>query len=201
VSEKKDDKKADGKGVSRRDLLTFWRREPAKKGPPAPPPPPPPPARDPLRPPGAIDEMLFADRCQRCGKCVEVCPRQAIFPLDASFGRAAGTPAIIPLQAPCVVCNDLSCMASCPSGALQKLALFDVQMGTAVIEPGRCVTWAGQACAKCVQACCVPGAIQQDDAGHPVVREGVCIGCGACEFACPTDQPSIFVIPARDIIR
>src|SRR5882672_9839427 len=74
----------DPKGLSRRELLSFWRKplESAVKtiNPPAPPAAPkhrPPP----LRPPGMLHELLLAKHCIRCGKCVEACPADAIFPL------------------------------------------------------------------------------------------------------------------------
>src|SRR5712692_5474906 len=38
-----------------------------------------------LRPPGAVDEELFLDRCTRCGDCLPACPRVIyvrIFPVS-----------------------------------------------------------------------------------------------------------------------
>jgi len=84
------------KGVSRRDLLTFWRRPLAEALKPAPAPAPfespatfplvhhLTPGVPPLRPPGTMNELLLVEYCVRCGKCAEACPAQAIFPLDAA---------------------------------------------------------------------------------------------------------------------
>lgn len=174
---------------SRRDLFTFWRKGRGEEQPP-----------EPLRPPGALFETLFVDTCQRCGKCVEVCPRQAIFPLDAGYGRSAGTPAIVARQAPCVVCEGLECTRACPSGALARVAVFDVQMGTAEVLEARCVTFRGEACRACVDACPVPGAIA-DKSGHPDVDAARCIGCGVCENVCPTPAAAIQVRSARELLR
>ncbi len=202
----------DGPGLSRRELLSFWRRAPdsaaspppALSAPRAPAPaplPPPQPVREPLRPPGAIFEDLFVDKCTRCGKCVEVCPRGAIFPLGAEYGRAAGSPAVAPRSAPCVVCAGLLCTRACPSGALTRVAVFDVQMGTAVVDVGRCVSYQGRDCAACVNACPVPGALTRDAERHPIVAPSLCIGCGVCENLCPTAEASIVVEAARLIVR
>jgi ferredoxin-type protein NapG len=200
----------DPKGVSRRELFTFWRRP--RKEQPAPPPPPEPDEPEPeaveaspervlLRPPGAIFDTLFVDRCSRCGHCVDACPRQAIFPLDATWGRAAGTPAIEAREAPCVLCSGLHCMNVCPTHVLQKLAPFDIAMGTAVVDESRCVTYAGEACGKCVTSCPIQGALVHDADNHPQVIETRCIGCGLCEHVCPTEPASITVTPAQPIDR
>lgn len=156
--------------------------------------------REPLRPPGAVFEELFVDKCTRCGKCVEACPRHAIFALDDSYGRAKGTPAIFPRYAPCVVCEGLQCTKVCPSKSLSRIAPFDIQMGTAVVED-TCVTHAGTACDVCVKACPIPGAIAADAQGRPIVDAVRCVGCGVCENVCPTENPSIYVEPAREICR
>lgn len=156
--------------------------------------------RDPLRPPGALFEDLFLSTCRRCGKCVEACPREAIFPLDASFGAAQGTPGIRPRQAPCVMCEGLACTQSCPTGALTRVAPFDVQLGTAVVDPARCLAFRDEDCAACVVACPVAGAIARPK-GRPVVDEARCVGCGVCEHVCPTPEASIVVVPAREILR
>ncbi len=40
-----------------------------------------------LRPPGAVDEALFLERCTQCGDCAKVCPYGSI-----SFHPQNGTP-------------------------------------------------------------------------------------------------------------
>ena len=171
--------------LSRRDLFGFLRRgerrdEPEK---------PSKPLRIFLRPPGSVSEDLFADMCQRCGKCVAVCPRECIFPM------ADGTPAILARRAPCVLCTGLQCTTVCPSGALIKIGRNeDVRMGTAVVIQKTCVTWHGEPCDVCHRACPVPGALRLEWA-QPVVDAEKCTGCGLCEFNCPTTPASIIVAP------
>ncbi|MDE0684147.1 MAG: 4Fe-4S binding protein, partial [Candidatus Poribacteria bacterium] len=41
------------------------------------------PGRNLLRPPGALPEAEFLEKCHRCGNCVKNCPANAIFPLEA----------------------------------------------------------------------------------------------------------------------
>jgi MauM/NapG family ferredoxin protein len=177
-------------GVSRRDLFAFWRK-PAAPGP----------EPDPLRPPGAIADELLVGTCRRSGHCVDACPRQAIFPLDDGFGRARGTPALRARSAPCVVCAELACTQACPSGALERVAVSEVRMGTACVDAASCVAWRGEPCVSCVTSCPVPGAIRRSAEGHPVVDDAHCIGCGVCEHVCPTPRASIAVVPARRLAR
>src|SRR5574342_323581 len=53
-----------------------------------------------LRPPGAVDETLFLERCTRCGDCAKVCPYRSI-----TFHTQNGTPVIFADQVPCYLCE------------------------------------------------------------------------------------------------
>ena len=185
----------DGKGVSRRELLTFWRRpleELAKPLEPAPPPPKRPP---PLRPPGMMHELMLVNTCIRCGKCMEACPASAIQPLPVGYGHGDGTPYIDARKQPCVLCNGLKCTHVCPSGALIPVYVNrDVTMGTAVVDQARCLTHLGQSCDKCLKTCPQTGAIVSRE-GKIYVDADHCVGCGLCERTCPTEPQSIRVVP------
>jgi ferredoxin-type protein NapG len=187
----------DRKGVSRRELLTFWRKPLAelKPEPPSPLPGAPPRRPPPLRPPGLMHELILVNNCTRCGKCVEACPAEAIFPLDASWGSAAGTPAIDARKQPCVLCDGLQCTHVCPSGSLQPVySNRDVKMGLAIVDEARCLAFHGQACDHCHMACPVPETIRIEAGGIRVVAAN-CTGCGLCEHVCPTEPASIRVVP------
>jgi MauM/NapG family ferredoxin protein len=199
---------ADKSKMSRRDLLLFWRK---KEAPAAAVPPPTPTLEDPwprdripgssygrrlpLRPPGTMQEYLLREACTRCGKCVEACPADAIYPLGAEWGDAKGTPAIDPRKQPCVLCDGFQCTQVCPSGALQALHSYgEIKMGVARVDEARCLTYHGQACRACVDVCPVPNAINAEDT-HPYVDPYTCVGCGLCTRACPTTETSIDVVP------
>ncbi|MCU1283224.1 MAG: 4Fe-4S ferredoxin, partial [bacterium] len=138
-----------------------------------------------------------AKHCIRCGKCVEACPADAIFPLGADWGAAAGTPAIDARKQPCVLCTGLKCTHVCPSGALLPTYVNnDVTMGTAKLDLDSCLTHHGQACTVCNEHCPRPGALVFDGAhGELRVVEELCVGCGLCEHYCPTEPTSIRVQP------
>jgi ferredoxin-type protein NapG len=148
-----------------------------------------------LRPPGALlPDQSFLDTCSRCGKCVEVCPANCIV-IDPSATRGNGAPFIDPIAMPCVVCEGLSCMNICPTGALKLLPATEINMGTAVWNESACVRTKGQDCQLCVEKCPIgPAAIELIN-GKIAVRESGCIGCGVCQYECPTWPKSIVVHP------
>jgi len=66
----------------------------------------------------------------------------------------------------------------------------NIVIGHAVIDKNKCIAWGmGKHCAVC-QEYCPYNAIDLEDRGVPcpVVNEK-CVGCGACENACPV-QPN-----------
>lgn len=146
-----------------------------------------------LRPPGAVEEPLFLERCTRCGDCVKACPYGSV-----TLSRRDGTPEVFPDQTPCYLCEDFPCIAACGTEALLPVAdREEVNMGLARVAYRSCT--AGQGCHACVPRC-PTGALSMDFGSYRlVVTEGRCVGCGLCEHTCKTvnDKVAIEVIPAR----
>ena len=153
-----------------------------------------------LRPPGALPERQFTDACSRCGDCVRVCPAQCI-KIDTTGARGNGAPYIDLDTMPCVVCEGLQCMHVCPTGALAPIPLASIDMGTAVWNESTCVRSHDEDCTICVDRCPV-GSVAIELNGNAIdVHPHGCIGCGVCQFYCPTSPKSIVVIPkaAREV--
>ncbi|MGB8052179.1 MAG: 4Fe-4S dicluster domain-containing protein, partial [Azonexus sp.] len=64
-----------------------------------------------IRPPWALPETDFVDRCTRCGNCLSACPQKILVAGDGGF------PTIDFSQHECTFCGD--CATAC-----QPLALF-----------------------------------------------------------------------------
>jgi len=149
-----------------------------------------------LRPPGALPEAEFLARCTSCGKCVEVCPVRAIQLIPDADPRLDRKPAIDPARQACVICNDLSCMKACPTGALVLVDKLEIRMGTAALKPDLCVRSRGEDCQICVDKCPIgTTAIEIPFPGAPVSVKDACTGCGVCEMYCPTNPRAIVIEP------
>lgn len=140
------------------------------------------------RPPGAVAEPAFQTNCTRCTACQEACPYDSIRRLGPEFGDNVGTPAIIPDESPCYLCEDMPCITACEPAALLPVAREDVTMGTAVLEERACYLAQGQPCDYCFVRCPLGRkAIAPGEGGLPVIDEKGCVGCGVCAYLCPAD--------------
>ncbi len=149
-----------------------------------------------LRPPGALPSGDFEFSCSRCAKCVEVCPVKAI-QIDPAGMVAGGLPYIVPEISPCVVCEDLSCMKNCPTGALILVDKSAIRIGLAEVDHRQCLRSAGEDCRLCVEACPadINALVISLSSGKVLVKLDHCIGCGLCENTCPTEPRAIVVNP------
>lgn len=164
-----------------------------------------------LRPPGAVAESEFLQKCLRCGRCAHVCPYHSVQMGQLRQGVAIGTPVIVPREVPCYLCPDLPCVKACPTGALDP-GLADAlktRMGTAVVtEREECLSLKGLRCEVCYRACpLIDKAITIENylnvrtgrhaVFEPVVHKKECTGCGICEKACVLERPAIVVGPLQ----
>lgn len=148
-----------------------------------------------LRPPGAVEEASFLERCTKCSDCIEACPPGAI----VAHGTD-GTPVLFADQSPCVLCEDLPCIAACATEALLPVdRISDVHMGLAVITHRLCT--ASQGCHACVSKCPTDALAMDFESLRLAISSESCVGCGICESVCKTvnDHVAIRVTPARQL--
>ncbi|MCA9772735.1 MAG: 4Fe-4S dicluster domain-containing protein [Myxococcales bacterium] len=156
--------------------------------------------RKPLRPPTAsADDAEFRALCIRCGLCGTVCENGCIryFGLgETQWG--VFSPYIDARRRSCTLC--MRCTQICPTGALTPVekdftAIREhVHMGTAVVDPDRCLSYLGRVCGYCHDACPLPNvAIKLIPPAYPVILTDGCVGCGRCEELCPQSPLAIWV--------
>lgn len=164
-----------------------------------------------LRPPGALPEADFLGACVRCGLCARACPYDTLSLADLAGRAAGGTPYFEAREVPCEMCEDIPCVAACPTGALDK-GLTDIakaRMGTAVLVGHEtCLNVLGLRCDVCYRVCPLMGTAITLEMHHnertgkhafliPVVHTDACAGCGKCEKSCVLEEAAIKVLPAE----
>jgi polyferredoxin/formate hydrogenlyase subunit 6/NADH:ubiquinone oxidoreductase subunit I len=169
-----------------------------------------------IRPPGALKETQFLDRCVRCGECMKICLNNALQPCWLESGvEGLFSPRLIPRIGYCEF-NCTLCGQVCPTGAIQKLALTEKQktvIGAAYFDRDRCLPYAkGTPCIVCEEHCPTSDkAIKFHETQvlnpegkvvtikQPYVIESLCIGCGICENKCPLEgKAGVLVISNRE---
>ena len=147
------------------------------------------------RPPGAVIEGLFLQRCTRCGDCVTACPERAIHTFAQDAGVRAGTPVMQPDKVACTMCEGFPCAAACPEEALVPPESATWFLGRVEVRTERCITWMGPECGACVGVC--PGDLQamRLERWRPFVDDTTCVGCGLCIAACPTSPKALELAP------
>lgn len=151
--------------------------------------------RDSIRPPGAVDEASFIVLCNLCGECWDACPYDAIVQAGEN-GMGSGTPVIIPSNTPCYLCDPPVCSRVCPEGALKPVDTREIKIGLAVVEKDSCLAYQGidLNCDYCYDRCPLKDRAIAFDRG-PVIDDGVCTGCGVCEYYCVSNPKAIRISP------
>lgn len=164
-----------------------------------------------IRPPGALAEEKFLEKCVKCGECMKVCTTGGLQPTLLEAGlEGIWSPVLVPrigyCEYHCTLCGQV-----CPTGAIRRLSQEEkarVKIGLAMIDKSRCLPYAhARPCIVCEEVCPTPKkavwfekATVTDREGTPVevkqprVDLDLCIGCGICEAKCPVlDRPAIYV--------
>lgn len=168
-----------------------------------------------IRPPGALIEDEFLERCIRCGECVRICSTSGKC-LQLSILENGLEGFLTPLtqyrrgycEYNCNLCGQI-----CPTKAIQpldKTAKQKYKMGHAIFLKDRCIPYRlNEDCLVCEEHCPTPDkAIKVNKreyvdpvsgekriVSYPYVDETLCIGCGICENKCPLNgEAGVIVI-------
>lgn len=150
----------------------------------------------PVSPPGAGALDHFNNTCTGCQLCVTECPTQVLQPAMFEYGIWGIMQPVMDYHASFCNYECNICTLICPSGALLPLKLEEkkfTQLGVAEFIKDNCVVHTDNtACGACAEHCptkavhMVPYKEGDGKLKIPEVDDKICVGCGACEYACPT---------------
>lgn len=121
-----------------------------------------------VRPPGALAEEEFLQRCIKCGQCMRVCPTNVLQPALLEAGLAGLWTPLMNFRAGTSGCqlNCIACGNVCPTSAIRPLSLEEklgrgafagvgpLRLGVAFVDRGRCLPWAMDVpCIVCQENC------------------------------------------------
>ena len=173
-----------------------------------------------LRPPGVQSEDEFLKKCVRCGECMKVCLKNALYPATAQAGiEGIYTPVVVPRLGYCEY-NCTLCGQVCPTGAIPALPVEEKRrqvIGKAVFDRNHCLPFARKIdCIVCEEHCPIPEkAIRsrvvtvsgvdgiRREIREPYLVEEICNGCGICENICPLETKAgieVFAVKNRQPI-
>lgn len=155
-----------------------------------------------IAPPGARGAREFTAQCTACQLCVSACPSQVIEPALLAYGTLNGM--LKPhlnfdrsfCNFDCTVCGEI-----CPDGAIRPLTRdtkHTTRIGVAEVQLQQCIVITEDtACGACAEHCPTAALqMKQGDArfAHPEVSAEYCIGCGACQYACPAHPVKAVIV-------
>lgn len=158
-----------------------------------------------IRPPGALKEDDFMERCIRCGECIRICATSGGC-LQMSFLETGLEGLLTPIskfrigycEYNCNLCGQI-----CPTKAIQPLNLEEkqeIKTGTAIFLKDRCIPFRlNEDCIVCEEHCPLPEKAiilevkefidprtrEKRMVSYPYINPDLCTGCGICENKCP----------------
>ena len=139
------------------------------------------------------------------------CPYDTLRLAELGTPVATGTPYFVARDIPCEMCDDIPCVAACPTGALDKglTRIEKARMGVAVLVGQEdCLNYLGLRCDVCYRVCpLIDKAIKLEKRHNlrtgahalfiPTVNSEQCTGCGKCEKSCVLEKAAIRVLPTE----
>jgi ferredoxin len=152
-------------------------------------------------PPGAINREHFTGICTACHLCVSACPTGVLQPSLFEYGFFGMMQPFMDYDTN--FCNHecVRCTEVCPNGAILPLTKdmkLTTQIGIARFEKQNCVVYVDEtSCGSCSEHCPTKAVRMVPYKGEltiPEITPDICVGCGACEYACPVTPFKAIVV-------
>ena len=160
----------------------------------------------PVTPPGSMSIKHFTDRCTACHLCVTVCPTSVLQPSFLEYGFTGMSQPHMDYSIEYCNFECTKCGEVCPTGAILPLTVEDKkleQTGQVHFVIEKCIVYTDNtSCGSCSEHCptqAVRMVPYKEGLTIPETDPDICIGCGACEFACPVKPHTAIYIDGNEV--
>lgn len=145
----------------------------------------------PVSPPGSKSIEHFKNNCTACHLCVSACPTQVLQPSYLEYGFLGMLQPTMNYEKSFCNFDCNICTQICPTGAISILPLPEKklkQIGKVNFIQDNCIVYTENTdCGACSEHCPTKAVfmVPYKNLMAPKLNQDICIGCGACEHACP----------------
>jgi ferredoxin-type protein NapF len=147
-----------------------------------------------VSPPGSEAHSHFNSKCTGCHLCVAACPTKVLQPSLLQYGLKGFMQPFMDYDSKYCNFDCTRCSEVCPTGAILPMTLEEKkskQLGIVVFIEDNCVVKNEEtSCGSCAEHCptkAVRMVPYKNNLTIPETNTSICIGCGACEYACPME--------------
>ncbi len=162
--------------------------------------------KHPVTPPGSVSIRHFTSRCTACHLCVTACPTGVLQPSYLEYGFMGMAQPRMDFNTEYCNYECTKCGEVCPTGAILPLSTEEKkleQTGQVHFITEKCVVYTDHtSCGSCSEHCptqAVKMVPFKDGLTIPETDISICIGCGACEFACPVRPHTAIFVDGNEV--
>lgn len=154
-----------------------------------------------VTPPGTQSRESYFARCTACDACIAACPSGVLTTAYREYGIRNMLIPVMDFSKSFCLYDCVKCTEVCPTRALTPITVGEkhtLVIGQARIQASNCIMYThGEACGICVRRCprqAIRIITTTDGRRCPDVNPDICIGCGQCSYACPSEPYKAIVI-------
>ena len=157
-------------------------------------------AEHPITPPGSLSQEHLLAHCTSCHLCISKCPSKVLKPAFMEYGLGGIMQPVVTFEKgfcnyDCTICGEV-----CPNEAIKPLTVEEkhrTQIGYVVFYKEQCIVYKDEtSCGACSEHCptqAIAMVPYKDGLTIPKVDTDICVGCGGCEYVCPTIPRAVYV--------